>query len=100
MANGRPYSPLATPYSPFFSSLHPVFRPFVGDIGADRLGGRHVRIGAGGIALLLLDDAAPVERRDELGVERERLVVVGERGVEVAELEIDQRAAVDRVGGV
>jgi hypothetical protein len=48
----------------------------------------------------LLDDAAAVERPREFRVELERGVVIGQRLVEIAKLEIDKRTTVNRVGVV
>ena len=81
-------------------SLHSISGEFLGNVGAHRLGGGEVGGGTGGIALLAPDDAAPEEGAGELRAQRHGPVVVGERAVEPAELELDQCAAVEGVGGV
>src|SRR5215472_17184660 len=80
------------------TSLYPIPRPFVRNVGALRLGGRHVGGGAGGVAGLAPHDTAPEQRVGEPWGQRQGLVVVGERAVEPAELELDQRTAPERLG--
>jgi len=62
------------------------------NVGRDRLGGGDI-----GVAFLQFRRAARVERVRVLGVAGERDVVVGDGGIEGAELELDEAAAVERV---
>src|SRR6202040_205532 len=63
----------------------------------ERLCGRDIGIRTGGFALPHLSDAASIERADELRVEAERIIVVGKGFVELAELEIHERATIEGV---
>src|SRR5262245_7130707 len=67
------------------------------NVGLDRLGGGDIGVAAGGVAFLQFRHAASVERVRVLGVLGDRGVVVGDGGVEGAELELNEAAAVERV---
>src|SRR5258708_15460153 len=83
-------------------SLDAEFRELLGDVGPDRLGAGGIGIGARAIALLLLGEAAAIERAGEFRIELERSVVVEDGLVHLAELEADQAAIAhsDRVSGI
>src|SRR3979409_79496 len=82
--------------------LDAELREIFGNVGPDRLGGREIRIGAGAIALLLRGETAAVKRAGESRIELQCRVVVGDRLVDVAELETNEAAAADgdRISGI
>jgi hypothetical protein len=67
-----------------FNSLHAIGGEVLVDVGLDCLGGGDVGLAVFAVAGLQLRHAAPVERARELGVERQREVVVGDGVVELA----------------
>ena len=73
---------------------------FLGDVGLDRLGCREVGATAVAVAFAGLGKAASVERAGKLLIELQRRVIVLDRIVDLAELEIDEAAGVEYVGSV
>ena len=76
------------------SLLYPVRRVFLGDVGFHCLCARYIRVAACGVALLQFGDAADIEPIGVVGTfrQREGRVVIGQRLVELPELQIGESA--------
>src|SRR5262245_15787384 len=79
---------------------HPEAGERLGDRGFDRLACRDVGLAIAGRSLFGLRHPASVKRIRARWIAREDLVVIGNCGVELAQFQVGEAAAVNRVQGV